>query len=101
MNLRKRMKYKQSEIEFWELIKKLDPLNPIKIIYNKKELYNDYDSKKVLEVLEDGDKVYGEKHPPEIVLERDYSHLTNKKVYSIKIDIVEHHHCIVYIKGEK
>lgn len=101
MNLRKLMKYKQSEIELWELIKKLDSLNPIKIVYNKKELYNDYDSKKVIEVLEDGNKVYGEKYPPEVVLSKDYSHLMSKKVYSIKIDIVQHHHSIVVIKGEK
>lgn len=101
MNYRKRMKYKQSEIEFWELIKKLDSLNPIKIVYNKKELYNDYDSKKVIEVLEDGDKVYGEKYPPEIVLAKDYSYLMSKKIYSVKIDIVDYHHSIVCIKGEK
>lgn len=101
MNYRKQMKYKQSEIELWELIKKLDSLNPIKIVYNKKELYNDYDSKKVIEVLDDGDKVYGEMFPPTMVLAKDYSHLMSKKVYSIKIDIVQHHHSIVYIIGEK
>lgn len=101
MNYRKQMKYKQSEIEFREAIKMLSSFNPIKIVYNRKKLYNDYDSKKVIEVFDDGSKAYGEKYPPEIVLEKDYSHLLNKKVYSIKIDIVEHHHSIIYIKGEK
>ena len=100
-NLRKRMKYKQSEIELWELIKKLDSLNPIKIVYNKKELYNDDDSKKVIEVLEDGGKICGERLPPDIAISIRHPELLNKLVYSIKIDIVLHHHSIVVIKGEK
>ena len=87
MSLHKRMKYKQSEIEFWELIKKLDPLNPIKIVYNKKELYNDYDSKKVIEVLEDGDKIYGEILPAGIAISNRYPELLNKLVYSIRLFI--------------
>ena len=101
MSLRKLMKYKQSEIRFWEAIKMLDPFNPIKIVYNKKELYNDYDSKKVIELFEDGSKVYGERLPPKTAIASRYQDLLNKLVYSIKIDIVEHHHSIVYIKGEK
>jgi hypothetical protein len=101
MNYRKQMKYKQSEIQLWEAIKMLDPLNPIKVIYNKKELYNDYDSKKVIEVLDDGSKVYGERLPPDIAITQRHGDLENKLVYSIKIDIVEHHHSILYIKGEK
>lgn len=101
MNYRKLMKYKQSEIQLWEAIKMLDPFNPIKIVYNKKELYNDYDSKKVIEITEDGDKVYGENYPPDIAITQRHRDLLNKLVYSIKIDIVQHHHSIVYIKGEK
>jgi hypothetical protein len=101
MNYRKQMKYEQSEIELWEAIKMLNQFNPIKVIYNKKELYNDYDSKKVLEVLDDGSKVYGERLPPEMAIASRCQNLLNKLVYSIKIDIVEDHHSIVYIKGEK
>lgn len=99
--IKQRIKYKQSEIEFGEALKMLDSLKPIKVVYNKKELYNDYDSNKVLEVLEDGSKVYGENMPPEIVIPKRFSELMNKRVYEINIEIVHHHHSIVYMYGEK
>lgn len=99
--IKRRMKYKQSEIEFWEALKLLDPMNPIKVVYNKKELYNDYDSKTVLRVLEDGDKVYGEDTPPDIIIPVRFPEILNKKVYTISIEIVQHHHTIVYMYGER
>lgn len=101
MNYRKLMKYKQSEIQLCEAIKILNSFNPIKVVYNKKVLYNDYDSKRIIEVLPDGGEVYGEEAPPEFIIPKRYPELWNKLVYSIKIDIVQHHHSIVYIKGEK
>ena len=95
------MKNRYSEIQLWEAIKMLDSFNPIKIIYNNQELYNDYDSKRVAYIYENGDKVYGETSPPDIAISTRHSDLLNKLVYSIKIDIVQHHHSIVVIKGEK
>jgi hypothetical protein len=95
------MKYKQSELELLEVLKQLDSMNPIKVIYNNKELYNDYDSKKVLKVLPDGDKVYGEDTPPDVIIPVRFPELLNKCVYAINIEIVNHHHAILNIIGEK
>jgi hypothetical protein len=94
------MKYKQSELELWEVLRQLDSMNPIKIIYNNKELYNDYDSKTVLKVLPDGDKVYGENTPPDVIVPVRYPELKNKAIYAINIEIVDHHHSILKIIGE-
>lgn len=99
--IKQRMKYKQSEIEFWEALKLLGPISPIKVLYNKKELYNDYDSKTVLMVLEDGDKVYGEDTPPDIIIPLRFPELLNKRIYTINIEIVNHHHSIVHMYGER
>jgi hypothetical protein len=99
--IKQRMKYKQSEIEVWEVLKSLDPMNPIKVVYNKKELYNDYDSKTVLEVLEDGDKVYGENTPPDVIIPVRFPELLNKHVYAINIEVVDFHHTVVYMYGEE
>jgi hypothetical protein len=95
------MKYKQSVIELWEALKLLDPMNPIKVTYNNKELYNDYDSKKVLRVLANGDKLYGEVQPPDIIIPVRFPELLNKRVYAINIEIVDFHHSILNIIGEK
>lgn len=99
--IRRRMKYKQSVIELWEALKLLDPMNPVKVVYNKKELYNDYDSKTVLRVLANGDKVYGEVQPPNIIIPVRFPELLSKRVYTINIEIVEYHHSVVYMYGEE
>lgn len=99
--IRRRMKYKQSEIELWEALKLLDQMNPIKVVYNKKELYNDYDSKTVLRVLANGDKLYGEDTPPNVIIPVRFPELLNKRVYAINIEIVDFHHTIVYMYGEE
>lgn len=99
-SIKRRMKFKQSQIELWEAIKELDSMNPIKIIYNKQVLYNDYDSTTVLEILPDGEKIYGEKTPPDIIIPIRFPELLNKRVYNINIEIVEHHHSILTIIGE-
>lgn len=99
-SIRRRIKYGQSQIELWEAIKELDSMNPIKVIYNKQVLYNDYDSTTVLEVLPDGEKVYGERTPPDIAISVRFPELLNKRVYNINIEIVEHHHSILTIIGE-
>ena len=99
--IKQRMKYKQSEIELGEALKMLNYLNPIKVVYNKKELYNDYDGTRVLGILEDGSKIYGEIMTPEIVIPARVPELMNKCVYEINIEIVNHHHSIIYMYGEE
>ncbi len=98
--LKRRMKYKQSEVTLWEALKQLDSMCPIKIVYNNKELYNDYDSTTVLEVLPDGDKVYGENTPPNVIIPIRFPELLNNRVYAINIEVVHHHHAIVNFIGE-
>ena len=84
-------------------------------IQNAKELAKKLESKGVvdsalffsmfLDLTGKGDEiepgVYGERLPPDIAITQRHRDLLNKLVYSIKIDIVQHHHSIVYIKGEK
>ncbi len=99
--IKRRMKYNQSEITLSELIDKLGSLDPVKIVYNNKELYNDYDSKTVSKVLDDGEKIYGELLPYKINIPSKFPELLNKKVYKIDIEILMHHHSIINIIGEK
>ena len=94
------MKYKQSEITLSEALQNIYSLCPIKITYNNKELYNDYDSKTVIEVLDDGEKVYGELLPYNISIPSKFPELLNKRVYKINIDVVQYHHSIINIVGE-
>lgn len=95
--IKRRMKYNQSEITLSELIDKLDSWGPVKIIYNNKELYNDYNSKTCI----DGREIYGELFPYNIKIPSKFPELLNKKVYKINIEVVQHHHAIVNIIGEK
>ena len=99
--IKRRMKYNQSEITLSDLLDKLDSLSPVLITYNNKELYNDYNSKTVIKVLDNGVKIYGELLPYKINIPYKFPELLNKKVYKINIEIVEHHHSIVNITGEK
>lgn len=99
-HIKKRMKYKQSELELREVLKELDSINPCKVTYNNKELYNDYDSKKVLRVDKNGDKIYGEDIPPNVIIPVRFPELLNKCVYAINIEIVDYHHAILNITGE-
>lgn len=99
--IKRRMKYNQSEITLSDLLGQLDSFGPVLITYNNKELYNDYDSKTVIKVLDNGVKIYGESLPYKISIPSKFSELLNKKVYKIDIEIVEHHHAIVNILGEK
>ncbi len=99
--IKRRMKYNQSEITLSKIIQELDPLNPVKILYNKKVLYNDYNSKTVIKVFDDGTKIYGEFLPYDISIPSKFPELLNKKVYKIDIEVLLHHHSIVNIIGEK
>lgn len=95
------MKYNQSEITLSDLLGQLDSLCPVLIIYNNKELYNDYNSKTVMKVLDNGEKIYGECLPYKINIPSKFPELLNKKVYKIDIEVLLHHHSIVNIIGEK
>lgn len=99
--IKRRMKYNQSEITLSDLLDRLDSLDPVKIIYNNKELYNDYNSKKVIRIFDNGEKIYGELYPYKITIFSKFPKLLNKKVYKINIEVVEHHHVIIKITGEK
>lgn len=89
-----------SEITLREAIEKINGLAPIKILFNGVELYNDYDSSVVIEVLEDGEKVYGERQLPLDVIPYRLWQIDNYVVYSLNIEIVDYHHSIVKIYGK-
>lgn len=89
----------QSARPILEVLDKLQVFNPVKIVFNNFEFYNDYDS---TEEIEPG--VYGELLPPmSVVPERLKTALDSYDVYVNKLDIriVHHHHSIVYLYGKK
>ena len=86
---------KCSEITLCEAINMIEILCPIKVVYNDIELYNDYDSDKVIE-----DEIYGEVLPPALVIPMRMEGLENRIVSDIHIEFVDFHHSIVTIKGE-
>lgn len=74
------MKRKQSELTFKELTENLGYL---KITYNGQTIYDDYDGEESCESLKR--------------MQEEYN---NKIVYSMKLQVVGWHHCILDIKGE-
>lgn len=88
-----------SEITFIEALKMVDSFCPCKLIFNGIELYNDYDSNRVIEVDEDGSKTIGEDEPLELVVPERLWQYDHYMVTSIKIDIVHYHHSIVTMEG--
>ena len=90
---------KHTQRPILEVLNDLRFLAPIKICFNDKVLYNDYDSN---EEIEPG--IYGELWPPlDIVPVRLKTALDKYEVLvtSLDIRIVHHHHCIVYMYGDK
>jgi hypothetical protein len=82
-----------------EVLNKLDVFNPVKIMFNDFELYNDYDSNKEIEP-----EVFGEILPPMLVVPQRLAPVFEKYdvwVRQIDIRIVHHHHSIIYLYGEK
>lgn len=76
------MKFKKvSELTFEELT---ENLAYVKIIYNGKLIYNDENGKETLAHL--------------LKIKSEYK---DKIVYKISIKVVDFHHCILKIKGEK
>jgi hypothetical protein len=90
---------KHTQRPILEVLQDLRALQPIKICYNDKVLYNDHDSN---EEIEPG--IYGELWPPlDVVPARLQPALDKYEVLVSKLDIriVDHHHCIVYMYGDK
>ena len=90
---------KQNAKPILEVLEDLRVFAPIKICFNKTVLYNDYDSN---EEVEPG--VYGEIVPYMIAVPmRLKTALDKYDVWVNKLDIrfEHHHHCIVYMYGEK
>lgn len=91
---------KQSSRTLSEVISMLDIFAPIKIIYNKEVLYNDYDGDNIATVLEDDTKVYGEVMPPKVVIPDRIKGREDNIIDSINIKIVSYHHSIITLKGK-
>ena len=90
-----------SEITLRQAIEYVDRFCPVQIIFNGIYLYNDYgEDVIVIEVLEDGDKVYGENRPPLNVVADRLWQFDNYIVTSLNIEIVDHHHSVVKMQGE-
>ena len=87
---------KCSELTLIKAISMADIFLPVKILYNDEVLYNDYDSE-----VEIDEELYGEEYPPMKIVPFRISGYENKIVTSINIEIVDHHHSIVRIKGEE
>lgn len=89
----------QSEITLDAALKIVDEFAPIKILFNNCVLYNDYDDEIPCGQDAEGQLMYGEVHPPmKVIPDRLYKY-SDYVVTSIKIDIVQHHHSVVNIKG--
>lgn len=86
---------KCSEFTLREAINMTEIFYPIKVVYNDIELYNDYDSNKVIE-----DEIYGEVLPPWLAIPPRIEEFKNSIVTDIHIEIVDFHHSIITIKGE-
>ena len=89
-----------SEIILEDAIQYVEDFLPVKITFNGKVLYNDYDSRDVIEVLDDGSKVYGERLPPDRVVPDRIKNFSNSTVTSIRIQVVDYHHSIVILQGK-
>lgn len=86
---------RQSEIYVLDVLNKLDSLAPIKISLNGIVLYNDYDSP-----IQIGDsEMYGETAPWQDVISSRLWQLKEYTITDIKVQIVEHHHSIISMKG--
>ena len=91
---------KCSEITLRQAINMIEAFCPVKVVYDDIELYNDYDSGRVIETLEDGTEVYGERYPfGKATLHRIWG-LEDRIVTSINIEFVDFHHSIITLKGE-
>ena len=86
---------KVSTITLDEIIKYLQMFNPVKVVFNDLEIFNDYDSTTEIE-----EGLYGETLPLVAVAPDRIRNFKKSIVTSINIDIVEFHHSIIRIQGE-
>lgn len=91
---------KCSEITLREAISMIEIFCPIKVVYDDIELYNDYDSGRVIETLEDGTEIHGERYPSARVIPLRIKGLESRLVTEIHIEFVDFHHSVITIKGE-
>lgn len=91
---------KCSEITLHEAISMIEVFCPVKVAYDDIELYNDYDSGRIIETLEDGTEVYGERYPSARVIPIRIGGLEDRIVTSMNIEFVDFHHSIITLKGE-
>ena len=84
-----------------EVLDYIENFKPIKIVFNGIEVYNDYDSNKVIETLPDGTQIMGEKWGYQYIInDCDRAGLyLNYIVDNIEIKIVQAEHSIVNITG--
>lgn len=87
-----------SEITFMEALKMVKGFCPCKVVFNGIELYNDYDSNRVIEVDEKG-AIIGENKPYLSVVPERLWQYDHYMVTSIKIDIVDYHHSVISMEG--
>lgn len=80
-----------SELKFKDLVKNA---SFVKIIWNKEVIYDDYS-------YLDGDFTYNRDGETVEHLNEVKKKYGNKYVYELTIKIVEGHHCIINVKGEK
>jgi len=85
---------KVSDIKLYEIIDKLEEFNPVKVTFNNRVIYNDYDS-----TTEVAKGIYGELYPMSMVAPDRISDFKDSIVKSIEIDIVDFHHSVIKIKG--
>lgn len=87
------------EMPILEVLDKLDMFAPVKICFNDSVLYNDYDATEENEV-----GIIGESVPHMLIVPtRLKTALDKYDIYVNQIDIriVDYHHSIVYLYGEK
>ena len=88
---------KHSELSFKDILEDvLYSISPVKIYYNDKEIYNDYDNAVEIEF-----DIYGEMAAPEVVIPERNPELLDQKIFGLRVEIVDFHHSIVWLEGEK
>ena len=86
-----------SKIPLKDIIQYIDNFLPVKVTLNGVDLYNDYDSTKLIEILDDDTMVYGEKYSLNHVWMSRIENFEDYIVTSINIIIVDYHHSIIHL----
>ncbi len=89
----------ETEVTLEAALQAIKGLHPIKVTLNNVTLYNDYDDVVPSGIDADSVEVYGEVHPPLVVIPNRLHRYDEYVVTSINIRIVQHHHCVVAFTG--